>query len=270
MDRVLAQGRLIFVVAILALGIETVVCAQQKEAAFAALPDALSLPLIPWLPPEPWLAYLAGLVLAACGVALAVDRGARRAASYVAAFFLVCALLLLVPKAALRPFDLSIRTCVFEALSLGAGGLMLAARPATAGAARALMLAGRVLLGVSALVFGITHFLVLAFIATLIPPWIPGGMFFAVFTGAAFEAAAIAILSSWLGRIGAALLGLMFLLWVLVVHAPRVFSARGIHNPNEWQSMLIALGMCGVSWICAQTFAPAPALVTQQAAVARG
>jgi hypothetical protein len=35
----------------------------------------------------------------------------------------------------------------------------------------------------------------------------------------------------------------MFGSWVLIVHAPRVL--RDSHNPSEWSSMLIALGMCG-------------------------
>jgi hypothetical protein len=43
-----------------------------------------------------------------------------------------------------------------------------------------------------------------------------------------------------------ALLGLMFLLWVVIVHAPRVAAAP--HNANEWTSAFVALAMAGSAW----------------------
>jgi uncharacterized membrane protein len=100
-------------------------------------------------------------------------------------------------------------------------------------------------------VFGIDHFLLLRFIASLIPAWFPGALFWAYFTGAAFVAAGISIAIKTMDRLAAVLLGTMFLLWFLFLHAPRLMSAPRSHNPNEWSSAFIALGMCGASWIMA-------------------
>ena len=48
-------------------------------------------------------------------------------------------------------------------------------------------------------------------------------------------------------------LGVMFLLWVAVLHAPRV--ATHLHNGDEWSSAFVALAMCGASFIVAGTMA---------------
>ena len=44
-------------------------------------------------------------------------------------------------------------------------------------------------------------------------------------------------------------LGLMFFLWVILLHSPRV--AASPRNQNEWNSFLVALAICGASWILA-------------------
>jgi hypothetical protein len=45
-------------------------------------------------------------------------------------------------------------------------------------------------------------------------------------------------------------------LFVLTLHLPRVLAAP--QSPDEWSSGLIALGMCGASWICASVAALPP------------
>jgi hypothetical protein len=45
----------------------------------------------------------------------------------------------------------------------------------------------------------------------------------------------------------------MFLLWVLILHAPRVVGA--LHNGNEWTSMFVALAMSGAGFVVAAAFA---------------
>jgi hypothetical protein len=46
-------------------------------------------------------------------------------------------------------------------------------------------------------------------------------------------------------------MGLMFLLWFVLLHAPRVLSLPKGLDPDEWSSAFIALAMCGGSWIAA-------------------
>jgi uncharacterized membrane protein len=119
----------------------------------------------------------------------------------------------------------------------------------------AILACGRYLFASSLIVFGITHFLVLKFIGSLIPPWIKinptGGVAWAAFTGAFMIVVGILIAVRWQSRIAAFLSGVMFLGWFLLLHLPRVLAPAGMHNPDEWQSAFIALAMCGISWIAA-------------------
>ncbi len=69
-------------------------------------------------------------------------------------------------------------------------------------------------------IFGIQHFMYLAFIATQIPAWIPGHVFGVYLTGTGFIAAGVAIITGVFSRLASTLLGIMFLLWVLLLRAP--------------------------------------------------
>jgi hypothetical protein len=91
------------------------------------------------------------------------------------------------------------------------------------------------------------------FVATLVPAWIPGHLFWAYFVGVAFIAAALAIVTGKLAPLAATLLGTMFLLWVLTLHAPRVAAA--LHNANEWTSAFVALAISGGSFVMAGALA---------------
>jgi hypothetical protein len=51
--------------------------------------------------------------------------------------------------------------------------------------------------------------------------------------------------------LAATLSGLMFFLWVISLHLPRVAAA--VHNGDEWTSAFVALAMCGGSWVLAGT-----------------
>jgi uncharacterized membrane protein YphA (DoxX/SURF4 family) len=89
------------------------------------------------------------------------------------------------------------------------------------------------------------------FIAALIPAWMPGHLFLAYFTGTAFIIAGLAILAGYGARLGAIGLGIMFLSWVVVLHAPRVAAA--LHKEGEWTSAFVALAFSGASFIVARS-----------------
>jgi uncharacterized membrane protein YphA (DoxX/SURF4 family) len=255
MEKIVKQGKLLFAAAIAALGAENLICAHVSQPAFAKNPPVV--PVLPFVPAIPFLAYLVGIALLATGLSIASNFRPRSAAILLGLFFLVCALVLLVPKAVASPRDLNVRACVFEEIALGASALTLAGclrveeRKVTAGSGFAdkLIASGPYLFAISSVVFGITHFLVLRFIASLVPAWLPGGLFWAYLTGAGFIAAGISIATGVMARWGSFWLGMMFLLWFLVLHSPRV--AMHPHLPAEWSSAFIALGMCGGAWISA-------------------
>lgn len=210
---------------------------------------------LPPVPPGPsgspiW-AYLAGALLVATAAAIAVNYRARWAAALLGAFFVLSFLFFHVPGLAMDPHNGSAWTGAFETLALGSasfvlGGVLRADGSSSLGwngtlekASRA----GRIFFAVSLLVFGTQHFLYARFIATLVPSWIPGHLFWAYFVGAAFVASGLAILTRRAARLGAMLLAVMFFLWVLLLHGPRVAAA--LHDRAEWTSAFVALAMSG-------------------------
>jgi len=108
---------------------------------------------------------------------------------------------------------------------------------------------GRIFVAVSLIIFGAQHFIYGGFVATLVPAFMPGRLFWAYFVGVAFVAAAIGILTRMLARPAATMLGVMFFLFVLLLHIPRIIGNSS--NGNEWTSGFVALAMCGGAWILA-------------------
>ena len=248
-DRVIRQGQLLFGVAITAFGAEHLVCARFGQSV---------VPVIPWVPGNhPWFAYLVGIGLLVAGFSIEAKVRPHVSGTAIAIFLFGCFLVLWVPQLIAAPLDLGIRTRAFETLTVCAAALMLAgsqsdqASESWQNSASLFFTIGRYFFAVSAVIFGVDHFFILGFIASLIPNWIPFHMFWAWFTGAAFIAAGLSIAMGWKARLGAAWLGIMFFLWFVLLHAPRVLSAPRSHDPNEWSSAFIALGICGGSWICA-------------------
>jgi len=112
---------------------------------------------------------------------------------------------------------------------------------------------GRVFVAISLVVFGVQHFIYGGFVAGLVPAWMPGRLFWAYFVGVAFFAAAAGILYKMMARPAATMLGVMFFLFVLLLHIPRIVGNSS--DGNEWTSGFVALAMCGGAWILA-TAAP--------------
>jgi uncharacterized membrane protein len=258
LDILLKLGWGLFAVSIAAFGIENIIWAHHGEAVMR---------VIPWLPEQPSITYLMGAAFLVAAICLAINLRAKSAAILLGILFLLCEIFLQIPRAAVRPMDLGLRTLVFEDLTLCASAFMLAGViPAEGrffgqwmGSDNFLIKLSRFFFAASAIVFGIAHFIVPGFIASLIPPWIPGpGIFWAYFTGIAFIAAGISFATNWLGRWAAAMLGVMFMLWFLLLHLPRVMSYPRSHDPAEWSSAFIALGICGGSWVATVALSARP------------
>ncbi|HEX9345768.1 MAG TPA: hypothetical protein VF900_07565 [Candidatus Acidoferrum sp.] len=109
---------------------------------------------------------------------------------------------------------------------------------------------GRIFIAIALVVFGVQHSMYGAFVAGLVPAWMPGRLFWAYFVGAAFFAAAAGILYQRLARPAATLLGVMFFLFVVLLHIPRI--AAHPSDGNEWTSGFVALAMCGGAWVLAR------------------
>jgi uncharacterized membrane protein len=252
MEKIIQQGRGLFGVAIAASGIEGLICAHL----------GLTVRGVPWFPGNQILAYFIAIVLTLTGLCVVAKIQTRSVATVLGFLFFLFALYPELPRVIARPMDLSVRSVFFEALAISASALILAGTLTEPGSGRRpwdwvadkLIASGPYLFAASLLVFGIDHFLILDFIASLVPAWLPWHLFWAYLTGSAFVAAGISIAVKWMERWAAFLLGIMFALWVLILHSPRVVTAVRSHDPNaqnEWSSTFIALAMCGGCWIYA-------------------
>jgi len=105
--------------------------------------------------------------------------------------------------------------------------------------------ATRYLLAFALIVFGIAHFQVLTFIASMVPGWIPWHWFWTVFFGVAFIAAGVSFAAGFLQRWAALGVGLMFALWTVTIHLPPVLATP---DPDKWSDVFIVVALWGGFW----------------------
>jgi uncharacterized membrane protein len=241
MDGLLKAGRIIFAIAMVFFGVEFFLFATSMTGPLPGPPWARGGILLAWL-------SCAGFIV--CGVSIAMGTMARWAAMLLGGAVLLFALIRWVPDLVAHLHNPGPWTVIFELLAISGGAFVLAASLSSPdGAWSRLATVGRYMVAVSLVIFAVQHFMYADFVATLVPAWIPRHLFWAYFTGAAFVAAALSLAAGKMVRLSAGLLGLMFLLWVLVLHTPRV--AASPRNGDEVTSLLVALAMCGVSFILA-------------------
>ncbi len=194
--------------------------------------------------------YATVLVLVGGGVLALVGWQRRVAAWLVAALLALWIVALHLPKLALAPRDGTEWGALFETLALfGAAWLLAANAGASSG-----KIGGPLCFGLSLPAFGVFHFVYRGYIVSVIPSWVPAPLFFTYFTGVAHIAAGLAITTRIRARLASTLATLMFGLWVLLLHIPRVTAAP--HSRDEWTSLFIAVAMCGGAWLVAGEFVP--------------
>ncbi len=235
-------GRIFFAISLAVFGLQYLLFATGRPGPVAGPPLTVG--------NKTW-ALLLGLGFLVAAASIASKKMAGCAALAVAIAFLLRVVLAFLPKIASNVHDPGPWTSGAEVLCLCGGALVLAASlwPLTGPGSKTMASAGRILLAVPLIVFGMQHYLYAAFVATLVPAWIPARLFWAYFVGTAFFAACVSIVARRMPSLGAGLLGLMFLLWVFIVHLPRVMSA--LQNGNEWTSMFVALAMSGCAFMIA-------------------
>lgn len=99
---------------------------------------------------------------------------------------------------------------------------------------------GRIIFAIPFLVFGIMHFAFAEKMVGMVPSYVPGGIFWVYFTGAAEVAAGIAFITKFKGKLAAQLLAVLLLIFILVVHMPAMAT-----NQAEMGQVLKNLGLLG-------------------------
>jgi uncharacterized membrane protein len=221
-------GRVFFAIPIVVFGVQYLTYGRFARG----LP-----PVPPWAPGGAAAAYLTGGLLVAGGVCILANVQVRLSSAVLGLFCFLCVAALHTMKLTTVIYQGGERTGALEALALAAAAGVLAASspaglrviPGWQPFTEVLGRAGLYLFAFSMLIFGVQHFMYAPYIATLIPAWMPAHLFLTYFTGAAFIAAAIAIATGIQARLGAGLLGLMF----LFVDRPAACSASICSHPQQ-------------------------------------
>ncbi|HUE43233.1 MAG TPA: hypothetical protein VMP12_06695 [Candidatus Sulfotelmatobacter sp.] len=209
-------------------------------------------PMPPWAPGGAAGAYLVGLLLLVTGAAILINKQARLLSLVTGAWFVFSFFVFHLQHASSVWGNGTDRTRAFETLCIGVGLLALAAMSPAEGFAamsaegnRKVIVASRIVFGVSMVIFGWQHFMYAQFLVTLVQKWLPFHAFWIYFTGTAMMAAGAAIGAGILARLAGIWLAIMFVLWFLTLHLPRVLAA--IRNQDELTSMFVALAFSGIS-----------------------
>lgn len=209
----------------------------------------------------PWLrvvGYASGIIMVLAGGGLLFERTAR-ASTRVLVPFLLLWTATRVPVVIADPGREISWFAVAEIAVLAAGAMALFEQRAGAGAdvnrqglaRQRVLLTARILLGLSLLTFGLSHFFEFAArTVSLVPAWLPYRAAWADLTGAAQIAAGLglvfAIYPRLAARLEAAMLGAFVpLIWIpLVIAKPRV--------PSNWGEFLFTFALAGAVWAVAE------------------
>jgi uncharacterized membrane protein YphA (DoxX/SURF4 family) len=114
-----------------------------------------------------------------------------------------------------------------------------------------LLITGRIFFSIMLIIFGIDHILYKGFVATLVPAWIPGSMFWTYFGSIALIGSGICILLKIKTRLVGMLLGTMLLIWFIILHIPRAIADPYAGKGNEITSVFQALAFSGIAFVIA-------------------
>lgn len=263
-EGLVAAGQVLVAVALAAFGIQQFLWGDFVPGRAPAFPDSLPGRLL-------W-AYLTGAGLIATGGAIllavtqpstTVVRTARIAAVCTAVLILVWAGIRQVPIVAGETQLTGEWTRFGKALMLFGGTLAVAgALPRLADhrgwtgrisdRADGFIYIGRVCLGGFFVLCGIQHFIWTEFVASLVPAWIPGSVFWTYFAGVALIAGGAGMLFPPTAALAARLSASMVFIWVLILHIPRAVAAlEAASSRSEWTAVFEALAVSGIALVIA-------------------
>jgi uncharacterized membrane protein len=253
--RIASLGHAVFAATMIGLGILGLV-----EGDFAAVWE----PVPKGIPARELLPYLCAFISLACGMGLLWQRTAGAAARALLAYLVLWTLLSRARFIFLQPtVEVNYQSCG-ENVVLVAGAWVLYAWFAAdwdrqhlgfATGERGVRIAS-VLYGLALLAFGLSHFAYLDNTAHLVPAWLPEHVAWAYFTGAAYLAAAVAVLVGVLARLAATLCALQMGLFTLLVWVP--MAVAGKLSSFQWKELIISWVLTAAGWVVADSYRGTP------------
>jgi uncharacterized membrane protein YphA (DoxX/SURF4 family) len=206
---------------------------------------------------SPW-GYVVAVLPLLAGLAMQWQRTTLLGALALFVPYCLAILFFDVPRGFAHASDFGAWYGVLENSALAAGAFIICTYYARLEAATAERLSriARVVFGVCLIYFGLAHHYYLANTVSMVPAWLPPGQtFWAYATGAGHVLAGIAIISGLYARLGAMLLAAMFIVFAILVHAPRVLLTVP-HNHFAWGENAVNFALIGSAWVIAASIPP--------------
>lgn len=184
-----------------------------------------------WIPWHLFWAYFVGTGLIAAAFSIILKRYSTLAAALLGLMILSFVLFIHIPNLSLQP-DRFVLAVALRDLAFSGGALAFAItqveRSPRSRMARMQLLV-RWMIAISAVFFGIEHFLHPLFVPVvplnrLMPSWIPGQIVLAYVTGCVLIVTGISIIVNWKARLAATWLGITVFVIVLLVYLPLLLA----------------------------------------------
>jgi len=251
-ENLIKAGRCFYGTGVAAIGIQQFIHADFRPVISPAWP--------PWIHGAA-LAYIVGAALAAAGAFIIFGKNIKTISLLLAAFFFILFLAFQFPYIMFiqpnLPRHLGLWTNPLKEVAFSGGAFVMAASvPGRKSneekefyAKERLMTAGRIFFSIMLIAFGIDHFYYTVFVATLVPSWIPGHIFWTYFGAVCLIGSGVAIIFKIFITPVAILLGTMLFLWLVILHIPRAIADPYIAQGNEITSVFEALAFSGIAFV---------------------
>lgn len=217
-----------------------------------------------WLPWRAAWVYGSSLIVLAASAGLFFARTALPGALTIGVYQAISAVIFL-PLVLTHPLSVGAWYPVCEALTALAGAWILYALLQGQSPGSAPPIAGtgavrtaQVLLGLTCVFYGWSHFVYPAYTALLVPAWLPAHLAFAYFTGLCHIAAGLAIIVRLLPRPAATLEAVMMALFGLLVWVPTFFAQPtpkwATPPEHQWGELVVNFVLAASAWIVAISF----------------
>lgn len=258
MERLNKTGRLFYGICMAVFGANQLFFADFRTVILPPWPSWRASPGV-------W-AYLAGAALIAAGIAIIFDKKGRVVALVLGGIFLALVIFWHLPYMLFvfphHRWHLAVWTDAGKALALAGGAFVVAGSfpsgqtntgeiPLLIRLLEKVIPFGRIFFSITMITFGLDHFIYTEFVATMVPGWIPGHIFWTYFAGVALIGSGTAIIFKIKLRVVAILQGTMIFLWFVFLHVPHAIAHPYLEKGNEIVSAADALGFSGIAFILA-------------------
>lgn len=249
--RIKSVGHAVFAAIMIALGIMTLIHGHLAPV-WSPVPKGV--------PAREVLVFLCGVISLACGIGLFWKRTATSAARLLLAWLVLWFLAFRLPEALPKARMLVIWYGCAEMAVMVAGAWVLYTwfasdwdrrRLGFVSGSKGLWIA-RVIYGLALIFFGAAHFVYLKETAADVPSWLPGHVAWAYFTGGAFIAAGLGVVTGVYARLAAALITVQIGIFLLLVWVPIV--AAGSPSAFQISETILTAALTAGAWVIADSY----------------